>query len=111
MKTFDAFNIDEKEKLFLKLSHLDELEIKIDLINYSEHLFYFYKDNCLFYYNKKYKRFYISYFDIWKDIFYINGAYRSNIYSCMDSYINKYFGLNDVISEKFNNININNYFN
>ena len=39
MKTFEEFdNIDEKEKLFLELAHLDELEIKFDFIKYENYL-------------------------------------------------------------------------
>ena len=66
MKTFEAFNnIDEKEELFLQLAHLDELEIKFDFIEYENIIFYFYKDKCLFYQNKKSKAFYIEYVKIW----------------------------------------------
>lgn len=42
MKTFDKFNIDED--IFIKALHLDELEIKIDFIRYSSHLFFYYND-------------------------------------------------------------------
>ena len=66
MKTFEQFqNIDEKEKLFLELSHLDEIEIRFDLFKYKNDLFYFYKENYLFDQDKKYKYFYISYDNIW----------------------------------------------
>ncbi|MCK9445722.1 hypothetical protein M0Q50_02390 [bacterium] len=54
MKTFESFNMDPREKLFLELTHIDELEIKFDFINETdilrleEKLFYFYKDDCIF---------------------------------------------------------------
>lgn len=64
MKTFEAFNnIDGKdlEEFFLKLSHLDELEIKFDLINHDSELFYFYRGECLFTNHKEIKQFWIYY--------------------------------------------------
>lgn len=67
MKTFEQFeNIDEKEKLFLQLAHLDNLDIKFDFIEYKYELFYIYKDNCLFYQEKKSKCFYINFDKIWE---------------------------------------------
>lgn len=43
MKTFESFNNKDKEieKLFLELSHIDELEIKFDLLIYPSGIYYF----------------------------------------------------------------------
>ena len=56
---------DEYEKLFLELSHLNELEIKFDHIKYEDYIFYFYNENELFYQDKKNDYIYINYNEIW----------------------------------------------
>lgn len=93
MKMFDAFNIDDKEKLFLELAHLDELEIRFDFIEYKNSLYYFYKKNCLFDQNKKRKIFWINYSKIWRVIekkFDINDKETKDI---MSSMVEKHFKL------------------
>lgn len=51
MKTFEKYNkIDkkEREKLFLEIAHLDELEIRFELIKHRYSIFYNYKNKYLF---------------------------------------------------------------
>lgn len=59
MKTFVDFeqfdNIDEKEKTFLEFTHVDELDIKFDFINYKGMIFYFYREKIIFNIVKKNK--------------------------------------------------------
>lgn len=72
MKTFEEFDFDVIDaqvfrKKFLELSHLDEIEIKFDLLEYENMLFYFYNQTCLFYNTKKINSeyIYINYEDVW----------------------------------------------
>ena len=96
MKTFEQYNnIDEKEKLFLELTYLDDLEIKFDFIEYKEYIFYFYKDDYLFYQDKKNMKFYINYYKIWsvfESKFNIN---YEEIREFMKGMIDKHFNLKD----------------
>lgn len=50
MKTFESFNNKDKEieELFLKLSHIDELDIKFDFREWKDSIFYFYGDIVIF---------------------------------------------------------------
>lgn len=98
MKTFEQFdNIDEKEKLFLEVAHLDELVIKFDFIEYEYDLYYFYKDNCLFDQNKKTMYFYIRYIKIWSVFEKKFGINFQEIKDFMLGMINKYFKLKNYI--------------
>lgn len=66
MKKFEDFeNVDEKEKLFLELAHLDELDIKFDFIRYPIEIFYYYENHCLFNKIKTQNKFYINHNKIW----------------------------------------------
>ncbi|MCK9446880.1 hypothetical protein M0Q50_08535 [bacterium] len=104
MKTFEHFEvIDEKEKLFLELAHLDELEIKFDFIEYPKNIYYFYKDTWLFNQDKKFNYFWINYDKIWivfSSKFDINykeiGYYMSDI-------LEKHFKLNGYETISSNN--------
>lgn len=70
MKTFEDFNYTEREieKTFLELSHIDELEINFDFIRYTFDLYYFYKNECLFEYDKISDFFYVNYYRVWLPI-------------------------------------------
>lgn len=100
MKTFEQFqNIDEKEKLFLELSHLDEIEIRFDFINYKTLLYYFYKEINLFEQDKIRLYFWINNEEIWshfESIF--NNDNEIKIF--LSHMINKHFGLNDYNAKK-----------
>ena len=84
MKTFEQFESMDEIK-FLELAHLDELEVKFDFIFNKIYIFYFYKENCLFYQNKKGKYFWINYERICSYF-----EHKKNIIS---NIVNKYFNL------------------
>ncbi|MCK9447040.1 hypothetical protein M0Q50_09340 [bacterium] len=78
MKTYEQYSgIDEKEmeKLFLKVSHLDELEIVFRFIdnNYltssNNYLWYQYVDICYFEVNINKKYFWVNDFKIFSNIY------------------------------------------
>jgi hypothetical protein len=101
MKTFEAFNIDPHENLFLEISHLDELEIKFDFFEYKSTIFYLYNNNCLFGYVKSHKTFYVNRDDISKYFetsFYIN---KKNMVVFLESMINKYFNIYSNVIELY----------
>ncbi|MCK9445687.1 hypothetical protein M0Q50_02215 [bacterium] len=115
MKSFEQFdNIDNKEKHFLALAHLDELEIKFEFIKYKDMLFYFYDYGFLFDISKKSKIFNTSYLEICSVL---EREYNMNIYDIrnfMTTMVDKYFKLKNykiltsfpnrsfVITEEFN---------
>ncbi|MCK9445426.1 hypothetical protein M0Q50_00865 [bacterium] len=89
MKTFEQFDIiDEKEKLFIELAHLDELDIKFDFIFSRLELFYFYKKEC--YFNILKKDFATINKSIWSRI----GNNHDDIEKQMNILIYKFFGYN-----------------
>lgn len=95
LELFDYFNLGtEMEEKFLELSHLYELDIKFDFIefNYRNKLFYFYKDICYFIHSIS-DNFFINY-DVWEPI---KSEFRlsdNQIKSFMLSLSNKYFNTN-----------------
>lgn len=56
MKNYIKYNEDSEqdyyEKLFVEITHINELEIKFDFIDFSECLLYFYKNEYMFVYRK-----------------------------------------------------------
>lgn len=96
MKTFEQFeNIDEKEKLFLELAHLDDLEIRFDFLELGEYMFYYYKEKCLFGQEKKNKKFYVSRYEIYR---FFEKAFNFSHKEFDDYILNiiyKYFKLDD----------------
>ena len=72
---------EEYDILFLKLAHLDELEIKFNFIKHKKDIFYFYNDSCLFF--KTYNQWFFINYNIYS-IFYNNIDIISSI-------IQKYF--------------------
>ncbi|MCK9446286.1 hypothetical protein M0Q50_05280 [bacterium] len=61
MKTFENFNTDTKniEDLFKEyikeLFHINDLDVKFDLIDFGTYSFYFYNDDCIIQYQNKSK--------------------------------------------------------
>jgi hypothetical protein len=60
LKTFEIFGhgvyvdkCEQIEKEFLELSHIDDLEIKFNLIEYPNDMFYFYYNDIFFHIDKK----------------------------------------------------------
>ncbi|MCK9446764.1 hypothetical protein M0Q50_07895 [bacterium] len=94
MKTFEQFNtIDEKEKLFLELAHLDELEIRFDFVDndYENYIYYFYKEKCFFAKDKSNRHFYIDYDYI---LFKLMKKYMMDLYDTINfisNMLKKYF--------------------
>lgn len=95
MKTFEEFeDIDESEKIFLQLAHIDELEIKFNFISSRTVLLYLYKDNFLFEITKKSKKIWINYEDVWYPFEQKYNTIRSDRYVqprvLLDKYVKKY---------------------
>jgi len=120
MKTYTNFikesvEEDELDNIFLKYSHLDELEIgfnffdninKDDMyymwINYNGPI---YKQKELFEYNKKFKLFYID-FTIWdnisKKIDYYKDFNKNNpTLNYMEKLINKYLNIQNIKAYRY----------
>ena len=101
MKYLKLFNesIDDNlqyDKLFIELSHLDELEIKFDFIEYEDYIHYFYNESMLFVQDKKKGWFYMNYDKIWsifKTKFKLN---YGDIQSITKKIVEKHFKLNDI---------------
>jgi hypothetical protein len=95
MKTFENYNLKyEMEESFLHLAHLDNLEIKFDLIEYEDDMFYFYDNIYLFSYMKKPKEFYMNPKRIWsiENRYDISGIEFEQF---MKSMVEKYFNFYD----------------
>lgn len=62
MKTFENYYNEsfEIEKSFLKFSNFYELEIKFNLIEYEEDMFYMYDNKCIFDQDKVGRNFWIN---------------------------------------------------
>ena len=86
----------EYEKLFLSLSHLDELEIKFDFIKYKKHIFYFYNETELFDQDKKSRYFYINYDEIWSFFEKNFGLKYNDIQSITKELVERHFKLKDI---------------
>ena len=92
---------DPFEKEFLSLSHLDELEIKIDFIIYPKDLFYFYNKHLLFdIYSRNNgivakKHMYINGYEIFDELKVIKRPFNIDPYEQLNtdikSFIFKYF--------------------
>ena len=80
------------EKLFIKLSHLDELEIKFDFTKYSECVYYFYSDKDMF---ELFKRSDGNYFYINIDIYSIL-LKETGKKQFLEMLVEKYFKLTNV---------------
>lgn len=101
MKTFEQHineqidKLDEINDYIENLLHIDELVMKIDLINHPNDLFYFYKDDlyiCLLY-ERKVKIGYISCYifdDMRKNI---NSGIRKGIDDNIIKIVNDYYGI------------------
>ncbi|MCK9445713.1 hypothetical protein M0Q50_02345 [bacterium] len=100
MKTFEQYNInDEKEmeELFLEIAHLDELEAKFYFIEYPDDVFYYYKNDWIFCYDKDGHYFWIS-VNLW-GIFRNEHYFKSDeikLKSFMYSMIEKHFKLEKI---------------
>lgn len=94
MKTFNKYNNQQHEELFLKLVHLDELEIKFELIKFENILLYYYKNICLFFVDKINQSVYINLDEIWYKIS-NTMPYDEDVYKFMNSMINKYFNFDN----------------
>ncbi|MCK9445709.1 hypothetical protein M0Q50_02325 [bacterium] len=100
MKTFESF-IKPEEKTFLKLSHLNDLEIKFHFIEHQKEMFYFYKKDCLFFENREV--FFVTY--IWDQI------EIDDPFDFFTKMINKYFNNNKRVRDHSNVWWIENNFN
>lgn len=101
MKTFEQHineqidKLDEINDYIENLLHIDELVMKIDLINHPNDLFYFYKDDlyiCLLY-ERNVKKGYISCYifdDMMKNI---NSGIRKGIDDNIIKIVNDYYGI------------------
>lgn len=59
----------KEEKLFIKYSHLDELEIRFNLFDIERYsLFYYYGESYLYHINKKTKCVHVNYDLIWNKL-------------------------------------------
>jgi len=96
MKTFEQFDvIDEKEKLFLELVHLDKLYVEILLYKYPYDMFYSYNNIWLFCIDKKNKQIWVNYDLIWKhfeETFHNIEIYISDFFDIM---LSKHMGFNN----------------
>lgn len=102
MKTFQKFNVDdelEKEKIFLKFAHIDELEIKFDFIDYESDLFYFYKKFTMLCQDKVNETLYMS-IRIWSVFQSKTNLNHNETKKFMTHMLDKYFNLNTYISRK-----------
>ncbi|MCK9445696.1 hypothetical protein M0Q50_02260 [bacterium] len=99
MKTFEEFHFDVIDaqvfrKKFLELSHLNELdkfEIRFDVFEYKNMMFYFYKQICFFYITRKQiniNYMYINYQEIWSHFvkMYDNQYVIDNITNIINDY-------------------------
>lgn len=48
MKTFEQYKLKDIEKRFYELSHINELEILFNFIEYPSYMFYCYDDDIIF---------------------------------------------------------------
>jgi len=119
LKNQRFFNIKESneqdyDKLFLELAHLDELEIKFDLIKYEDYIFYFYNEKVLFDYNKRNGWFFINFDDVWsifKNMYLLSYDFIKYI---INKPIVKYFKITNIDISSLNNngcSEVNNLFN
>ena len=88
----------EYEKLFLELTHLDELEIKFDFIEYENYLFHFYNESELFLQDKKNGWFYMNYTKIWSIFGSKYNLKYDDIQSITKDIVEKHFKLKDIIT-------------
>jgi hypothetical protein len=105
MKTFEQYfnllieNFNNKEKemeeFFLQLSHINELDIKFNFIEYKDTLFYLYKNKCLFDQDKKTMYFYINYDKIWSVFEKEFSLNYQEIKDFMSGMVEKHFKLKD----------------
>ena len=93
---------DKYEKLFLKLSHLNELEIKFDFIEYKKLIFYFYNETELFDQDKKSGWFYINDDKIWSVFKFKFSLNYDDIQSITKKAIEKHFKLKDITTMQVN---------
>ncbi|MCK9445933.1 hypothetical protein M0Q50_03475 [bacterium] len=104
MKTFEQFeNINELEKSFLELAHLDELEIKFDFMRYESDIFYFHNYKCLFKLVKKNVFIYINSDEIWSVFENKFGLDYIKTTKFMGDMIHKHFKLNSYKISKYEN--------
>lgn len=106
MKTFEDFNINPIDKLFIELSHIDELEIKFDFIYSPKQLYYFYKDKLFFMHIKKPTNFmYVSLHQIWNPLIKYKNEISKNVPTekmirfVVDDLVEKYFNLKNITTD------------
>lgn len=106
MKTFEDFNINQIDKLFIELSHIDELEIKFDFTYSLFQLYYFYKDKCFFIYVKKPSNFvYVNLINIWNPIIKYKNEVSRNVTDekmirfIMGELIEKYLNIKNISTD------------
>ena len=104
IKEMHLFNVaNDCEKLFLELSHFDDLKIEFNFIDYESISYnYYINDIILFEYNKPDGTFVVNYSEIWHEIhdkYDLNGM---DMQIFMNNMIMKYFNVDeDVHIEEF----------
>lgn len=104
MKNYLQYNKEKAEgveELFLKLSHIDELDIKFDFIECSHDLYYFYKGGWIFIHHKENNHFIMNrdkINDIIKDRFSLSVA-EMNLY--MESMVEKHLKIYGLLNLLF----------
>ncbi|MCK9447043.1 hypothetical protein M0Q50_09355 [bacterium] len=92
---------EDYEKIFLKYSHIDKLEIKFDFFEYDECLLFFYKNKYIFAirYNDNKGYFYMSCRFLSR--FKINGSVSSNniLYDIVKKYFNLKINIYDIVCD------------